>query len=149
MPVCQFELWLTLLVEFSKESYRKMTIADFTSSLDGHIWNNYSKTVVKFRNKFILLVKSNFLTDNFQAAGSYLKYKITNYIFLMHDSVATFETIFFLKWFNFENCFSKLMTAFVESCFYYLLFLALILSLVCNKNKQPLIAFCEKMCSWK
>ena len=53
----------------------------------------------------------------------------------MHDSVITSETSFFLKWFNFENCFSKLMTIFVESCFYYLLFLTLILSLVCKKNQ--------------
>ena len=63
----------------------------------------------------------------------------------MHDPVTNSETSFFLKCFNFENCFAKLiMTVFVESCFYYFLFLTFILSLVCNKNKQPFIAFCEK-----
>ena len=36
----------------------------------------------------------------------------------MQDSVATSEASFFLKWLKFENCFAKLMTVFVESCFY-------------------------------
>ena len=52
-------------------------------------------------------------------------------------SVAS-DTSFFLMWFNFENSFAKLMTGFTGICFYYLLLLALILSLVWNYNKQAL-----------
>ena len=62
----------------------------------------------------------------------------------MRDSVATSETSFFFMRCNFENSFSKLMTVFVGICFYYLLLLALILSLVCNKNKQPLMRSMKK-----
>ena len=64
----------------------------------------------------------------------------------MRDPVANSETSFFLMRFDFENSFSKLMTVFAGICFYYLLLLTLISSLVCNKNKQPLTALCEKKC---
>ena len=71
----------------------------------------YSKTVVKFRNKCILLVKLNDPSQViFKQLALSKKYKIRYYFFLMRDSVATSDTSFFLIWFNFGDCFSKLMT---------------------------------------